>query len=65
LRIELAPLIEKKVVQHYPMSLFIALLRAQVLDLMENLTLSEDAILQIVTDRKFLTDLGRLSAKDA
>lgn len=64
LRVEVAPLIEKGVEKHYPLALVISLLRIQVQEVMSQLVLSEDAILRIVTDRKLMSNLGRLSRQE-
>ncbi len=64
LRVEVAPLIAKGIQKHYPLPLVISLLRVQVEEVMSQLVLSEDAILRIVTDRKLMSDLGRLSKQE-
>ncbi len=65
LKTEFGPLIARGVAKHYPLALVIDLLRTQVIEVMDQLSLREEAILKIVTDRKLLTDLGRLSKKEA
>lgn len=65
LKAEVTPLIEKGVVKHYPLDLVISLMRAQVLEVMDRLTLDEHDILRIVTDHELLTTLGRLSKEQA
>ena len=64
LRIQVAPLIAQKIAKHYPLPLVISFLRAQVLDVMSKLTLSEEAILRIITDRALLSDLGSLTKQE-
>ncbi len=51
--------------KHYPLTLVINLLRAQVVDMMEGLSLDEDALLEIVTNKRLLSDLGRLKGEEA
>lgn len=64
LRLEVAPLVEQGIPKHYPLPLVVSFLRAQVLDVMSGLSLGEEAILRIVTDRKLLSDLGSLSKQE-
>jgi tRNA1(Val) A37 N6-methylase TrmN6 len=60
-RSELGPLLKRGVSRHYPLPLVMSLLKAQVSDLMRGLSMKEEAILRIVTDKQLLSDLGRLS----
>jgi hypothetical protein len=51
--------------KHYPLSLVINLLRAQVVDMMDGLSLDEDVLLEIVTNKELLSNLGRLTGEQA
>jgi hypothetical protein len=65
LRLEVGPLLERGAARYYPLPLVMSLLKTQVTDLMRGLTLTQEAILRIVTDRRLLSDLGGLSREDA
>ena len=65
IRLEVTPLLQKGVTKHYPLPLVIGLLRARVVDMMGTLTMKEEALLKVVTDRNLLTNLGSLAPQKA
>lgn len=62
---EVAPLIAKGEAKPYPLSLVLSLLREQVMEMMNELTLDESEILRIITDRALLTNVGQLRPGEA
>ncbi|MEW6202758.1 MAG: N-6 DNA methylase, partial [bacterium] len=50
---------------YYPLSLVISLLQQQVTEMMKDISLSQEKILEIVTDNELLMDLGHLKDSEA
>jgi len=65
IRLEVGPLLRRGVARHYPLPLVMSLLKAQVSDLMRGLSMKEEAILRIVTDKQLLSGLGRLRQEES
>lgn len=65
LRTEISPRIEKGISSYYSLELVIGLLREQVTEVMQELSLQERQILKIVTSWKLLSGLSRLEPSDA
>jgi len=59
------PRLERREESYYSLPLVISLLQEQVSQLMDELILSEDRILRLITSRKLFMDLGRLKENQA
>ncbi|MDO8432754.1 MAG: N-6 DNA methylase [Candidatus Binatus sp.] len=64
IRDEIYPLLEKRGSRYYPLQLVVDLLKTQVAEAMRGVKLEEKEILNIITDKKLLTDLGHLQPNE-
>ncbi len=65
LRSELAAPLSRGETAPYPLSTVLDLLRVQVRDLMDQLSIGETDVLRVITDRRLLSDLGSLNRGEA
>ena len=61
---EVVPSISRNEEKYYTIEHVIVLLRQQVSDLMENIDLTDEAALRIITDKKLLSEIGHIDEKE-
>ena len=61
---EVGPKLAQQVQQAYPLKLVISLLQQHVSELMETVSLSDPEMMRVITDRKLLSGLSHLNAKE-
>ncbi len=62
---EVGPQLRKATPQAFPLGFVIALMQLHLEDIMQTIAVSEHAILGIITDKKLLTGIGHLNAKES
>ena len=62
---EIAPELRRRQRKMYPLDTVIALLQQHVADTIQNIKMTEKEMLQVITDKKLLSEIGNLDEKDS